>query len=455
MSIPEAVYTLALRAARPLLPLAARGGGKLARGVRGRAGVLERMEGWAREHRDPARPLVWFHAPSVGEGLQARAVLDAFRARRPEAQVAYTFFSPSAERFARGVNADFADYLPLDVPRDVERALDALRPSVIAFSKTDAWPVLTRAARARGVRLAMLSATLPASSSRLRGPARALLGPAYRRLDVVAAISPGDAERFGRLGVPAERRVVMGDARFDQVWARAAAVHRDSPLLRPFRGFAGATLVAGSTWPADEERLVPALSAMLDQQAPLRAVLVPHEPTPAHLDALEARLRQHFIRRTRRLSEIESGAEPGNVVVVDRVGVLGELYALADVAYVGGGWGAAGLHSVLEPAAFGVPVFFGPRHANAREAAELVSAGGAFAIAPGESAAGHLYPMLNGVKSRRRAGEAARDYVRAGLGAAERGAEIIEQLLDSSTRKPSASLTPSAPPPASSLPSSA
>lgn len=424
MSIPETLYTLALRAARPLLPLAGRGEGKLARGVRGRAEVLERMEAWARAHRDPARPLVWFHAPSVGEGLQARAVVEAFRARRPDAQVAYTFFSPSAESFARTVRADFADYLPLDLPGDVRRALDALRPSVLAFSKTDVWPVLTREARARGIRLAMLSATLPAASSRLRGPARALLAPAYGRLDVVAAISRADAERFGALGVPAERRTVMGDARFDQVWARAAAVDRGSALLRPFAGFQGVTLVAGSTWPPDEERLIPAVAAARAGGHRIRLVLVPHEPTAAHLAASTALLADAGSSPVR-LSEVEGGAEPGDTVLVDRVGVLGDLYALADVAYVGGGWGTAGLHSVLEPAAFGVPVLFGPRHANAREAAELITAAGAFEWADAST----LIPLLADPARRHTAGAAARAYVQAGLGAAERGAKIIDDLL--------------------------
>ena len=429
MSALETAYTLALRAARPLLPLAARGDGKLARGIRGRTGVLERMEAWGRAHRDPARPLAWFHAPSVGEGLQARAVIEAFRARRPDAQVAYTFFSPSAEAFARSVRADFADYLPLDLPGDVARALDALRPSLIAFSKTDVWPVLTREATARGIRLALLSGTLPASSSRLGGAARALLGPAYRRLDVVAAISPEDAERFGALGVDAARRTVMGDARFDQVWARAAAVDRESPLLRPFGGFEGVTLVAGSTWPADEEKLVPAISLIADAGYPLRVILVPHEPTPAHLEALEARLRAYRVPGSVRLSRVEAGAEPGRTVIVDRVGVLGDLYALADVAYVGGGWGTAGLHSVLEPAAFGAPVFVGPRHANAREAAGLIAAGGAFELDGGDSIGGQLVPVIRDAALRRRAGDAARRYVEAGLGAAERGAEIVGRLL--------------------------
>jgi 3-deoxy-D-manno-octulosonic-acid transferase len=429
MSAAETLYTLALRAARPLLPLAARGEGKLARGIRGRAGVLERMEAWARANRDPARPLAWFHAPSVGEGLQARAVVQAFRARQPDAQVAYTFFSPSAESFARTVQADFADYLPLDLPGDVRRALDALRPAVIAFSKTDVWPVLTREAKSRGVRLAMLSGTLPASSSRLGGPARALLGPAYRRLDVAAAISPDDAERFGALGVPGDRRMVMGDARFDQVWARAQAVDRASPLLRPFAGFGGLTLVAGSTWPADEEKLASALARMADVDRPLRAILVPHEPTPAHLEILEMQLRLNEITGFVRLSRVEAGAEPGRTIVVDRVGVLGDLYALADVAYVGGGWGTAGLHSVLEPAAFGVPVFFGPRHANAREAGELIARGGAFELRDDESAAAQILPMIQDPARRRAAGDAARAYVQSNLGAAERGAGIIERLL--------------------------
>ncbi|HEU4883184.1 MAG TPA: glycosyltransferase N-terminal domain-containing protein [Longimicrobium sp.] len=428
MSIPERLYTLALHAARPLLPLAARGDGKLARGIRGRAGVLERMEAWARANRDPARPLVWFHAPSVGEGLQARAVVDAFRARRPDAQVAYTFFSPSAEAFARTVRADFADYLPLDLPSDVSRALDALRPSVLAFSKTDVWPVLTREAKRRGVRLAMLSGTLPAASSRLRGPARALLAPAYRRLDAVAAISADDAVRFGALGVVAERRTVMGDARFDQVWARAAAADRDSPLLRPFAGVDGVTLVAGSTWPADEERLIPALARLRTADHPLRLILVPHEPTPAHLARSTELLADAGFADIHRLSEIEAGAAPGGTVLVDRVGVLGDLYALADVAYVGGGWGTAGLHSVLEPAAFGVPVLFGPRHANAREAAELIAAGGAFELSD-DAIDARLAPLLTDPARRRAAGDAALAYVRANLGAAERGAAIIETLL--------------------------
>ncbi len=427
MPILESVYAAGVRALRPALPLLARGQGKLARGIRGRGGVVERIEAWAREHRDPARPLAWFHAPSVGEGHQARAVIQAFRARRPDAQVAYTFFSPSAETFAQSVGADFADYLPLDVADGVRRALDALRPAVIAFSKYDVWPVLTREADGRGVRMLLLSATLPARAGRLRGPARALLAPAYARLDAVAAISAEDAERFGRLGVPPERRSVMGDARFDQVWERAQAADRASPLLAPFAGFDGITLVAGSTWPEDEKHLLPAVAALRGQGGGMRLILVPHEPTEAHLASAEKRLDALGLAHAR-LSALDARDIPP-VVIVDRVGVLGDLYALADVAYVGGGFGAAGLHSVLEPAAFGAPVLFGPRHANAREAGELVAAGGAFEAAGAADLERILGGLVDVYEVRARAGTLARAYVEARLGAAGRGAELVERLL--------------------------
>lgn len=426
----ETAYTLALTALRPVLAAATRGDGKLARGLRGRAAVLDRMAAWAESARDADRPLVWFHAASVGEGLQARAVIESFRRRTPAAQIVYTFFSPSAESLATRMPADFADYLPLDLPSSAARALDLLRPDVLAFSKSDVWPNLTRVAARRGVRLALLSATLPPTSSRLRGPARALLRPAYRRLDRVAAIAPADAHRLRELGVADDALSIMGDAHFDRVLARAEAIDTSSSLLRPLAGGMDApTIVAGSTWPADEQRLLPALVSLRARVTGVRLILVPHEPTESHLRTSEARIASHGLR-ARRLADLGDGWDGDEVLLVDRVGVLGQLYALADVAYVGGGWGTAGLHSVLEPAAFGVPVVFGPRHSNAREAADLVAAGGAFAVDSQQALDDRLRILIGDPVVTDAAGAASRAYVEAGRGAAERGAEIVQALLE-------------------------
>jgi 3-deoxy-D-manno-octulosonic-acid transferase len=220
----------------------------------------------------------------------------------------------------------------------------------------------------------------------------------------------------------------MGDARFDQVWSRARAVDRASPLLAKLDGFEGVTLVAGSTWPDDERHLLLAFAALRTGGRELRLVLVPHEPTEAHLEAAERRMDALGLAHAR-LSSLAAESIP-RIVLVDRVGVLGDLYALADVAYVGGGFGAAGLHSVLEPAAFGAPVLFGPRHANAREAAELIAAGGAFEVATAGEAERILGGLADVHEVRRHAGTMARAYVEARLGAAQRGAELVAGVLE-------------------------
>ncbi|MBX6363475.1 MAG: hypothetical protein IRZ00_06375 [Gemmatimonadetes bacterium] len=424
----ERLYGLALRGARPLLRLAAPAGSKLARGIQGRSGAVERLEAWAARERDRRRRLVWVHAPSVGEALMAQAIVAALRARAPDLQLAFTFFSPSAERMAGRVGADVHDYLPWDIPADVERALAALAPAALAWVRTEAWPLLSAAAAARGARQALVNAVLPAGSSRLRAPSRLLLGPTYRRLDAVGAVSADDARRFSRLGVPLERTRVTGDARFDQVWRRVQALDREAPLIRRLRDPAALTLVAGSTWGPDEEHLVPALAAAR-RAARWRLVVAPHEPDEAHFAPLEARLDAAGLAHAR-LARLEAaaGALP-DVVVVDRVGVLADLYAVADVAYVGGGFHAAGLHSVVEPAALGVPVLFGPRHQNAREAAELERAGGGLAVRDGEALAAALRGLAADAAQRAARGEAAVAYVRSRLGGAAANAKLLLELL--------------------------
>ena len=421
----EQLYTLTLRALRPALTLAARGEGKLAQGIRGREGLVDRMQEWAAHRRDPTRPVIWFHAPSVGEGLQARAVIEALREAYPAVQIVYTYFSPSAVKFAASAHADLTDYLPWDIPAEVGRALDAVRPDALVFSKTDVWPNLTREGARRGVPMLLVSGTLPASSSRMGAGARLLLGPAYRRLARVAAISEADSERFGALGVAKRRRSVMGDARFDQVLQRAAGAG-NSPWVQRLASQQHFTVVAGSTWPADERTLVAALAAARPWSPPLRLVLAPHEPTPEHLGGTEALLRAAGFT-SQRLAEVADAPVTADVVLVDRVGVLGDLYALGDLAYVGGGWGTAGLHSVLEPAAFGAPVLFGPRHANAREAQDLIDVGGAFSLSSEAELAARIMALRDDGEARESAGSAAAVYVEAGRGAAARGAVLVAE----------------------------
>jgi 3-deoxy-D-manno-octulosonic-acid transferase len=417
-------YAALVAAASGLAHLPIPSDAKALRALRARRGVLGRFERWGAQRRDAARPLLWMHAPSVGEGLQARPVIQQLRERHPRLQIAYTFFSPSAERFAAALDVDFADYLPFDSARAARRVLAALRPTALVFAKLDLWPVLAETAAGEGVALGMISATLSASSGRGRPLARALLRDAYAALGAVGAIDPDDAARLAALGVPGDRIRITGDTRYDQVEARAAGVDRASDPLASLVS-ARPTLVAGSTWPADETMLRAAWLEVRREVADARLVIAPHEPTPSHL----APIRSWATDAGLSLATLADATPHHDVVLVDRVGVLGELYALADAAYVGGGFHAAGLHSVLEPAAFGAPVIFGPRHAASRDAGLLIAARGGEAVADVPGLARAIRIVLTEPDTRRHAGRAARALVERGLGAAERSTALVEELL--------------------------
>ena len=429
MSLPETIYSLAVHTARPLLSAAAPFSTKLRAGIHGRRAATERIVDWANASRDAVRPLVWLHAPSVGESLMAQAIVTELRTLRPDLQIVFTFFSPSAERAARHVGADLAEYLPWDTRVAMENVLHALKPNVMAFVRTEIWPNLVKTAATRAIRTCMVNAVLSPGSSRLRFTARWLLKPAYQRIDSVGAIAQRDADRFRQLGVKPDRIRVTGDARFDQVHARVQSLDHNQPLLERLRDRARTTVVAGSTWPADEEELIPAF-ASARKGCPLRLIIAPHEPSTAHLRQLEQRLDEAKVPHAR-LIEIESGPSPlPDVVVVDRVGVLADLYAVAAVAYVGGGFHSAGLHSIIEPAALGVPVIFGPRHGNAREADELAGTGGGFVASDGATFASALLDLAARPQHRKMASDAARHYVVSKLGGAKRNAQLITELLD-------------------------
>lgn len=417
-------YRALTQLARGAAVIAPSSGSKFLRSLHARRGIRARYRQWA-SRRDTSRPLLWMHAPSVGEGLQARPILELARSRRPEVQLAYTFFSPSATPFARELDVDFRDYLPFDTAGDARVALDALRPTALVFSKLDVWPIITREARARGIKLGLVSATLARGSSRRSRAASALLRDAYAALDVVGAIDDADADRLVELGVRPGAIVITGDTRYDQVWLRAQRVDRASPMLERLRA-QRITLVAGSTWPSDESVLIPAFESVRQSGADIRLIIAPHEPTREHVSRLIDLVKSARLS----VARLDDGAEKDvDVVVIDRVGILGQLYALADLAYVGGGFHSAGLHSVLEPAAFGAPVLFGPRNESSRDATLLTQRGGGISVANETDLARRLRLWATDENARGEAGNYARALVRSGVGAAERSFELVDRLL--------------------------
>ena len=460
-----------------------RGESKLARGLRGRRHAHERLIAWGRGLRPDGesdrggqgddraaatvpvdRPVVWVHASSVGESIQARAVIDVLRGRTPGLQVVFTFFSPSAEGVCGDFPADVCTYLPWDLPEVMGPVLDAVQPSVIVFTQREVWPTLADEAAARGVATVLIAGTMPEGAGRISGPGRILLGPAFRSLRAVAAVSKEDGERFGLLGLRSDRVTVTGDPGIDAVRERVAGIDRDAPHMRIFGDGRGPILVAGSTWPSDEDVLLPALARVRESVPGLRIVLAPHEPdgsdfdglarrlaadgwTPALLGEAEGAATAEVAATAERADEAEGASEALEVgtgqgpdaILVDRVGVLADLYTLASVAYVGGGFNTVrfrtvgfhrgGLHSVLEPAAAGVPVLIGPRYQGSVHATGLLAAGAARTVADAEALAHALGEWLEAPKKNQEHAQRAREYIRNHRGSAGRTADLITRFF--------------------------
>ncbi|HSV76353.1 MAG TPA: glycosyltransferase N-terminal domain-containing protein [Bacteroidales bacterium] len=372
--------------------------------VAGRKGQFDRMKA----ARIDDRPVVWFHCASLGEFEQGRPVLEAFRKEFPNYGVLLTFFSPSGYNIRKNYNgADYVFYLPLDTPAGVRQFLNIWNPSLAIFVKYEFWFNYLRALKKRGVPTFVISAIFRPDQYFFKG-----FGKWFRRqLGMVSCYFVQNhlsQELLQRAGI--SRAVVSGDTRFDRV----AAIAAQAQSLDRFSAFAQnqRVLVAGSTWPPDEELLLPLIH---DKSLPLKFIIVPHEISKAHIQGLKSKITV----KTQIYSELSGSFDADSkVLIIDQVGLLSGLYKLGCMAYIGGGFGR-GIHNILEAAAFGLPVFFGPNYGQFAEANELVQLGGAFSV----SNAAELKPKIEILtRNQGMLQETAlicSDYVRAKTGATE------------------------------------
>lgn len=392
----------ALRPAlRPLIP-------KLDQSLDGRRGVLDRLlKGAVR-----VRGGIWIHASSVGEYLQGIPVVHALRAElgpRPP-KIAFTHFSPSGYHFALDRPcADLHDYLPLDLPRDMDRLVAAWQPRALVCVKFDVWPNLVLAAREAGVPVFLVAGSLAPGSGRLRWPVRSLYRDLFDRFTHLGVSTEEDRRRFvADLGVRTPV-TVTGDTRVEQVIVRYEE-SQGGEVAERLSQLGQRRLVLGSTWPPDEALWLPVLPELLRRHPDLRVILCPHEPLPARLDGLEAQLDRAGLSHLRLHRLVADPQADCQVVLVDTVGVLAEIYRAGCLAYVGGSF-TTGVHNTMEPAVAGMPVLFGPRIQNAEEAGVLVRREAGFVCAEPPQALARADALLADADLLARTGAAARQVV--------------------------------------------
>jgi 3-deoxy-D-manno-octulosonic-acid transferase len=307
------------------------------------------------------------------------------------------------------------DYLPPDGRANAERLVRLVQPAMALFVKYEFWPNHLHVLKKAEVPTYLVSAIFRADQPFFRW-----YGGAWRRmLRCFTHIFTQDAPSFALLqGIGMAHATVSGDTRFDRV-ARIVEANEDLPVARSFREAAPSLLlICGSTWPADERVLLQALN---DPAPAPRIVIAPHEPAPEHLRSIEERFPKPLITWSEAVGDPMGAWAHGHMrtCLVDRMGVLARLYKYGDIAYVGGGFGD-GIHSLLEAAAWGRPVIFGPRHTKFAEAQGLIEAGGGFEVRDGAQLASLLHRLLGDPGLLASASKAAARYVQDRRGATDR-----------------------------------
>lgn len=305
-------------------------------------------------------PVLWVHVSSLGEFEQGRPVIEGVRGKFPDWHIVLTFFSPSGYEIRKNYpHADFIAYLPVDTRHNARDFLDLIRPDAAIFVKYDFWANVLFELQRRRIPTILVSALFRKEQPFFQGYGR-LWRQMLACFTHIFVQNQPSADLLRSIGF--EGVTVAGDTRVDRVLA--------SPS--PSRTSGGKVgLIAGSTWPADEDVLLPVLHH--PDFAHLRWIIAPHEPSEKHLAQLLPRILRPCVRHS------QWDEMPVEVVVVDSIGLLSALYRYGRVAYIGGGFGK-GIHNTLEPAAFGLPILFGPKYEKFEEARQFVARGGAFPV---------------------------------------------------------------------------
>ena len=369
--------------------------------VRGRKGwtstVAERVNSGERN--------IWIHCASLGEFEQGRPLIEAIRERAPEYNIVLTFFSPSGYEVRKSYQPDrCVCYLPADTPGNARKFVEMTNPVFALFVKYEFWNNYISELSRKGIPLYLISGIFRPGQhffSWYGSWFRAILG----KFTHFFVQDEGSVQLLKSIGI--DNVTLAGDTRFDRVMQIAGAA-RSIPQIEDFRGD-GKLLLAGSSWKEDEEIIARYINSYPER---LKWVFAPHEVDPSNISRLE----RLFRVKTVRFSAYAGDSSDARVMIIDNIGMLSSAYRYAGMAAVGGGFGK-GIHNVLEPACWGIPVLFGPNHQKFREAVGLINTGGAVSFSDYEGFESALDRWINDPELYRKAAEAAGSYVRENTGA--------------------------------------
>ncbi len=361
---------------------------------------------------------LWFHCASLGEFEQGRPVIEALSKRNPKYKIVLTFFSPSGYEVQKNYNfADAVVYLPIDTKKNAKRFLQIVHPSLAVFVKYEFWPNLLKEMQVREVPTYLISGIFRENQIFFKSYG----GWMRKVLNGFSHFFVQNSQSLSLLAtIGIQEATLSGDTRFDRVYS---LLNQDNTLsfLEEFTS-GRTTVVAGSTWPKDEELLTNFINGWILDDAVF--IIAPHQMDSERFRKLKEKLNKK--------SALYSEGFPNKdvqVFIVDTIGLLTKIYSYADVSYVGGGFDKEGVHNVLEPAVFGAPVLIGPIYEKYQEAVDLVERQGCIVAQDAQSFNEHLSALLTDSQFRKETGDICRKFIKVNTGATQIIVDYLDQRI--------------------------
>ncbi len=363
---------------------------------------------------DRSKKTIWIHSSSMGEFEQAKPIIEQIK-KNIEVNILITFFSPSGyNNSVKYPYADLISYLPFDSFKNAKRFISLVKPSAVLFMRYDFWPNFVWVLSQYKVATFIVDATMSINSKRKLPIAKQFHKELFSHFVKILTISKNDKESFKDFDIPENKLAVVGDTRFDRVYQKSI-VAKGKKLFPDGMFIDKKIFVLGSTWESDEEIILPAILKLIKNDPDVIVIIAPHEPSAERLEALEYSLNNI---PTIRFS-YKDNYKDERIIIVDSIGILLTLYCYADVAYVGGSF-KQGIHNVLEPAVYGIPVVFGPKNDNSQEAQKMIDLGCGIQVSTKSNAYRIFRELFSDTEKRKNIGEISNKFVKCNIGATEK-----------------------------------
>ena len=400
---------------------------KIRNGLYPRFSSVRRLLTWVKKEQ-PTGKIVLFHASSYGEFEHIRPVLQMLKTQFQTVNIV-SFFSPSGYKNAADAEGlDFHFYMPFDLPGNWKRIYQTLNPVMVIVAKWDVWPAQVWTAKENKLPIYLINASLRRDSTRIKIGIKQFLKHVFRDYSKIYAVSDVDGRHLLE-HFPGCQIEVAGDTKYDQVVLRKNKALSQELIPETWLN-KNLILMAGSIWPEDEYHLFPAVIKLLEEKINLRLVLVPHEPDQKSIENIEKTFYQWGVQKFSLRKELTAQ----RVLVVDVIGFLAGLYHHADIAYVGGSF-RQGIHNVMEPAIFGLPVLFGPVHDASYEAVQFTKNNGAIVVYNEEMIYKTLLNLIDHEDQRIILGKKSEKYALRNTGTTQRLIKNWHNLLVDQTKK--------------------